>query len=128
MPVLHAPPLPKMRRALLLWAACALALASAGCVKEQAPLAPAGEKTPTPNAVAMRVAAFPWQSRLQWLVTIHDNTTRSYPDAHVEFSVEKRGGIPVGQDSGTAQVEPDKDAQLHFSTPSFGYGDYFWHV
>lgn len=102
---------------------CALVLSS-GCVT--VPGDP-GEDAGLDGFVVY-VAMFPWQSRLAWTVTLHDNASAAYPHLLVRLAVEKRGGVPAGDGEASASMPAANDTQVRFSTPALGFGDYLYEV
>ena len=116
---------PRKGAALLLACALLVSLLASGCVG-----APAARESRAPpeEGATIRVAMFPWSTSLVWLLTIHQNGTRSYPEAIVKFSVEKRGGVPVGNEQTTTSLSPENETHVRITTKNLGYGDYLYHV
>jgi hypothetical protein len=102
-----------------------LALAgAAGCTTSGS----SASHAPPTGDVVVHVVGYPWQSQLVWFVTIHDNSTKTFDDVRVTWSVEKRGGIPDGSGQDDTTVAPGKDGTLRFATTNLGLGDYTYDV
>lgn len=78
------------------------------------------------NAFEIRVTTFPGSTKLTWFLDVKDNTSKGLFNGSIALSVEKRGGVPAGDERAEISVEPGSTSRVRFQTPFLGYGDYFY--